>query len=555
MLLAALPLFACGDDVNVDTSQKDASAAGTTDKDAASDAGPAELPVEQGLTITLADGKVQGDMVGSARRFLSIPYAKPPIGGLRFKAAERNEPWQGVRHETEFVKSCPQLADQGAPASENEDCLYLNVWAPDPTPEKAPVMVWIHGGGNFSGGAGIPIPNIAGSLWYDGQVFAGKRGVVLVTIQYRLGPLGFFAHPGLEGEGGIRGNQGLYDQRLALSWVQDNIARFGGDPGNVTIFGESAGSADVCYHVVSPGSKGLFHRAIGQSGGCTIRGVGPEATLPNIGGQMIAYGKAVGCAEGPDQLGCLRDKPIKDLLANAMQPMPGAGGGFDGKWTFAAVLDGESGFLPDNPMNLFNQGKFADVPYILGANNDEGTTFVLRATAITSEADYLADLKTRFGDLAAEVAQLYPVANFAGDYNAARARVISDSGVICSTHDTARRAAKAGRKVYMFNFNVPWSLSPQALRAGHAAEISHVFGTPFLPTPDADSEKVGSVMNQYWAEFARTGDPNGSDLPTAWPAFSAEADKRLQFDANFQVVDSFRAKECAFWRSKYYKVD
>jgi para-nitrobenzyl esterase len=554
-LVLALGLIGCGDDAPGKHALSDASAQPNSAGDAGEPADATGAEPEQGLVITLPQGKIEGDMAGKARRFINIPYAKPPLGALRFKAALPSEPWQGVRHETEIVTGCPQLADQGAPASENEDCLYLNVWAPDPTPSKAPVMVWIHGGGNFSGGIGIPVPNSGGKLWYDGQPFAEKQGVVLVTIQYRLGPLGFFAHPELEKEGGIRGNQGLYDQRLALSWVKKNIARFGGDPDNVTIFGESAGSADVCYHVASPGSKGLFQRAISQSGGCTIRSVGPEQSLASIGTQMVAYAKAVGCAEGAGQLACLRDKPIKDLLANAMQPMPGAGGGFDGMWTFAAVLDGADGFLPDTPESLFNQGKIADVPYLLGSNNDEGTTFVLRAAALTSEAEYMADLKMRYGDAAGDVAKLYPVSDFAGNYNAARARVIGDSGVICSTHDTARRAAKAGRKVFLYNFNIWWALSPTLLQAGHAAEISHVFGTPYLPMPDPDSEKVGEVMNHYWAQFAKTGDPNGSDLPTVWPAFSADADKRLQFDASFKVVDNFRSKECAFWRQFYKVVD
>jgi para-nitrobenzyl esterase len=520
--------------------------------DGGDDAGVSEAPV-QGLRIKLDDGELEGDMAGESRRFLAIPFAKPPLGELRWKAPVPNEPWSGVRHETGFVKSCPQLADQGAPASDNEDCLYLNVWSPNPAPEKAAVMVWIHGGGNFSGGAGIPIPTAPTSLWYDGQFFAAKQGVVLVTLQYRLGPLGFFAHGGLAGEGGPAGNQGLLDQRLALQWVKKNIAKFGGDPNNVTIFGESAGSADVCYHVASPGSRGLFHRAISQSAGCTVRSIAPEQAASTTATQMAAYGVAVGCPEGAGQLACLRAKPVTELLANAMQPMPGAGGGFDGKWSFAAVIDGPEGFLPDAPQALFDQGKIADVPYLLGFNNDEGTTFVLRATPLTTEAEYLADLKMRFGEAAvADVAALYPVSAFDGNYNFARARVIGDSGVGCSTHDTARRAAKLGRKVFMYNFNLPWSIAPEALKAGHASEMSHVFGAPYMP--DAASSALGEAMNTYWAQFAKTGDPNGPKAPATWPRFTPEADKRLELAPVFAQLDDFRAKECAFWR-KFYKAE
>jgi para-nitrobenzyl esterase len=542
-------LLACSDSTDSDRSGLDSAVSADAGGDAEA---PDEAPM-QGLRIKLDDGELEGDMAGASRRFLNIPYAKPPLGALRWKAPLPNEPWSGVRHETTFVKSCPQLADQGAPASDNEDCLYLNVWTPEPAPTRAPVMIWIHGGGNFSGGTGIPIPT-TNKLWYDGQFFASRQGVVLVSIQYRLGPLGFFAHPALAPEGSPPGNQGLLDQRLAFQWVKKNIAKFGGDPGNVTIFGESAGSADVCYHVASPGSRGLFHRAISQSGGCTVRSVAPEQAAAQLGSQMSAYGAAVGCPEGPEQLACLRQKPVSELLANAMQPMPGAGGGFDGKWTFAAVLDGPDGVLPDTPQNLFDQGKIADVPYLLGSNHDEGTTFVLRATPLTSEADYMADLTTRYGAAAGEVAALYPPSAFGGDFNAARARVIGDASVVCSTHDTARRAAKLGRKVFMYNFNVAWSIAAAVLRAGHAAELSHVFGAPHVLAPDPDSEKVGEHMNTYWAQFARTGDPNGPTAPAQWPSFSPDADKRLQLAPDWGVLEGFRTKECAFWR-KYHGVE
>lgn len=507
-----------------------------------------ELPADE-LQLPLEDGIVRGEKVGEhARRFLQIPFAKPPVGALRWKAPVAPEPWTGVREQTEFAASCPQLADQGAPASTEEDCLYLNVWAPSPPTNKSPVMVWIHGGGNFSGGAGIPLPTTS-RLWYDGTVFAAERGVLLVTLQYRLGPLGFFAHPALAAEGEPAGNQGLLDQRMALSWVRDNIAKFGGDPDNVTIFGESAGSADVCYHVVSPGSRGLFHRAVSQSGGCTIRTVGAEASAADTAASMVAYGQALGCAAGKQQLACMREVSVKDVLSHSMQPMPGGGEVQDPEWRFAAVLDGEDGFLPDRPAALFDRGELAHVPYLLGSNQDEGATFVVRATPLTSEAEYLADLEARFGkDAAAEVAAVYPPSAFGGDVNAARARAIGDSGLVCGTHDTARRAAAAGLPVFLYNFNVPWAIAPSLLHVGHAAEISHVFGSPHLPAADADSEAAGEGMNRYWARFAETGDPNGPELPAEWPAFAADTDLRLQLDAKWETLKDFRSEECTFWR-------
>ncbi len=363
-------------------------------------------------------------------------------------------------------------------------------------------------------------------------------------------PLGFFAHPALAAEGEPVGNQGLLDQRLALKWVRDNIAKFGGDPGNVTIFGESAGAGDVCYHVASPGSRGLFHRAIGESGGCTLRSFGGEQAIGSVGPHMVAYGKAVGCKEGEAQLACLRDASIDDLLANGQQPAPGAGEIQKADWSFSAVLDGPGGFLPDATQALFDRGDIAHVPYLLGSNNDEGTTFLVRAAPITTEAEYVADLTARFGSSAPDVAALYPPLDFA-DFNAARVRVVGDSGPTCSTHDTARRAAKAGLSVFMYNFNVHWSLLPDALLAGHASEISHVFGAPLLPMPDPASEMVGEAMNRYWSRFAATGDPNGPGAPAMWPPFLPDDDKRLQLDPSWKVLQSFRTKECAFWR-KYY---
>lgn len=557
-----------GDDAGTVKKEGDAGSAGDaetadaadtveTEGDASSE-GDAEIPDDAPL-VEIDDGKIRGEMVGGARRFLKIPYAKPPVGELRWKAPVKNDPWTGERFETEFVENCPQLEDQGSPPSENEDCLYLNVWSPNPAPDRAPVMVWIHGGGNFSGGAGIPIP-VMGGLWFDGQYFAANNGVVLVTTNYRLGPFGFFSHPALAEEGEPVGNQGLRDQQMALQWVQENIAAFGGDPENVTIFGESAGSADVCYHVASPGSRGLFHRAISESGGCTVGRTGNEKTPEERGQSMVAFGEAVGCDAGEDQLDCLREASVEDILANSNQPSPGAGETFStGDWSFAAVLDGSDDFLPGKLKELFDRGEIAKVPYMLGSNNDEGTTFVWRAESLVTEEDYRAYLEDNYGDLADEVFALYPPSDFDGNYDAARARVVGDSLVVCSTHDTARRAAKAGLTVFMYNFNVWWSLLPDVMRAGHASEISHVFGSPYVPegqdpSVTEESQMVADAMNTYWARFAATGDPNGPDAPAQWPEFDPDNDQRLQLDSSWEVLQDFRKVECEFWRD-YYGVD
>ncbi|HTB74019.1 MAG TPA: carboxylesterase/lipase family protein [Polyangiaceae bacterium] len=524
----------------------------------AADAGPSvdgsvTLSPDGGdLTVMLPDGPVQGDLVGGSRRFLKIPYAKPPTGDLRWKAPVKNDPWTSVRHETDFASACPQTASSQGPMSTVEDCLYLNVWAPEPAPTKAPVMVWIHGGGNFAGSAADFVPTTQ-QRWYDGQFFASRHGVIVVTANYRLGPFGFFAHPELATEHSPLGNQGLLDQRRVFQWVQDNIASFGGDKANVTIFGESAGSADVCYHVASPGNAGLFQRAISESGGCTtsVNG-GKDPTAAQAATGIGLFAKAMGCDTATDELACLRGKSVSDILANAMQPDPMSTTVSTAQWSFAPVVDGAGGFLPDQARTLYDNGQIARVPYILGSNNDEGKLFTLGAATITTQADYVSALDQRFPNIGDQVAAEYPASNFGGSYNDALSRAIGDSGLGCGTHDTARRAAKAGLKVFMYNFNMPWAIDASALGASHASEISHVFGDPVHPT--ADDTTVSNAMNAFWAQFAATGDPNMAGGAHMWPAFAPDAsdnDQRIQFDPGFEDVMDFRKAECEFWRQQY----
>ncbi|MBN1652692.1 MAG: carboxylesterase family protein [Deltaproteobacteria bacterium] len=506
------------------------------------------------LVVTIEDGKIKGELVGESRRYLKIPYAKPPVGPLRWKAPIKNLSWgDQIREEKDFSDGCPQNASAGSQGSRNEDCLYLNVRAPRSTAKKAAVMVWIHGGGNFAGSTRDTVTlTDPPQLWFDGQWFAAKQGVVLVTINYRLGPLGFFAHPDLPKEGSPFGNQGLLDQRMALQWVQKNIEKFGGDPENVTIFGESAGSADVCLHMVSPGSRGLFHRAISESGGCTTR-FGLQVDSDDRAKAIETFTEALGCKGTEDELACLREKPIDDIMANAAQPNPTAGITGKRQFSFTVVIDGADGFLPDTPRALFEKKRIAEVPYLLGSNTDEGTIFLLSATGLpTNDEEYVAYLKGGFGDYADQIAALYPPSNFNGSYRDALVRVIGDSSLVCSTHDTARRAAKAGLDVFMYNFNVPWSIVPSLLGAAHASEISHVFGNPYKPTPE--SQAVSDAMNSYWARFAKTGDPNGEDAPAQWPKFVPDTDyrdKRLQLDPNWETLIDYRKEECTFWRSYY----
>jgi para-nitrobenzyl esterase len=426
----------------------------------------------------------------------------------------------------------------------DEDCLYLNVWRPNVAASGSPVMVWIHGGGFTTGSAADLVPTSIDHLWYDGRFFA-ERGVVVVSINYRLGVFGFFAHPALAAEDSPVGNQGLLDQQLALRWVQDNIAAFGGDPDNVTIFGESAGAGSVCMHTVSPGSRGLFHRAISQSGGCTSRGRTDRAALD---AQLEQFASDRGC-EGEGALACLRDLEVAELVSMDEVDRTMGRDTLRRSFGFGAVVDGEDGFLPEPAQDLFDRGEVAQVPYLLGTNTDEARLYYLAATVPTTDEEYAAALEERYGDFAPRVLELYPVSRFDGDYRLAMARVDTDSGLVCGTLDTARRAVAAGLRVYMYNFNIPWSIAPGALGASHASEISHVFGDPHMESEA--NIAVAEAMNAYWASFAETGDPNHAGAPAEWPRFEPDAnddDLRLQLDPDFEVLESFRKEECMLWR-------
>jgi para-nitrobenzyl esterase len=357
-------------------------------------------------------------------------------------------------------------------------------------------------------------------------------------MNYRLGLFGFFAHPDLAAEGSL-GNQGLLDQQMAFRWVRDNIAKFGGDPGNVTIFGESAGSFDVCMHLAAPSNAGLFHRAISESGGCTT----VQRTRAQGEAAGTAFATTAGCT-GAGALACLRGKPADSLMAS---PDVAAGNGFG--------PDVDTQFVPDQPRTLYDQGKIAKVPYLLGSNTDEGTLF-LPATKPATDQDYLAALTAMFGASASAIAAVYMPGSFTNSalnpQTAALARVIGDSRLVCTTFDTAVRTAHAGAAVYMYNFDVPVpTLVSATLGATHGSELTSVFGTSTLFATDPSAKAVSDLMQRYWTNFARTGNPSaGPDLQ--WPAFSESANVRINFALQQPtIVTGFRAAECAFWRAAY----
>ena len=441
------------------------------------------------------------------RVFKGIPYAAPPIGDLRWKAPQAPASWASARDAKAFSPICYQQPyPEGsiyrtALQPMSEDCLYLNVWTAAQTAnERRPVMVWIHGGGLTRGSGSGP--------FYNGESLALK-GVVVVTINYRLGVFGFLAHPDLTRESGhdSSGNYGLLDQLAALQWVRRNIGAFGGDAQRVAIFGESAGSWSVNYLMATPLAKGLFQRAIGESG-AVFGGVAKLADVERSGAKFAA-------SIGADSMRALRAKSAEDVLQTAGQtPFPPS---VDG-WVF-----------PEDVTTIFTKGKQNDVPLIAGSNADEATS-LSPWPANRTAADFQAQARRIFGDRAGEFLKFYP-ASSDGEAKASHYASFRDFTFGWQMRTWVRMSAKTGAsKAYLYYFSrIPPGPASGRLGAYHAAEIAYVFHNLHLgarPYEDAD-RKLSDLMSSYWVNFAATGDPNGNGLPE-WPAYREKSDLALE---------------------------
>ncbi len=450
--------------------------------------------------VKTESGSVQGTPGSNpgVRVYKGIPYAAPPVGELRWKAPKAAAKWEGVKKADNFGTACLQLPypDNSpyheAPEVFGEDCLYLNVWtAAKSAKEHRPVMVWIHGGALTRGSGATPA--------YNGEHLA-QKGVVVVTINYRLGIFGYFAHPELtkESDRNASGNYGFLDQVAALEWVQHNIAAFGGNPKNVTIFGESAGSWSVNVLAASPLTKGLFARAIGESGA-------QFGALPTLAAAEQS-GVAVMKSAGANSIAELRAKPAADVMK-----LRAASG---------AVVDGY--FLPKDVRTIYAEGKQNDVPLLIGSNADEGTAF---AAPNTRAEGFKNTAKSRFGDLADAYLKIYPAST---DAEAAKssAAAMRDQTFGWQMRTWARLQNQTGKsKVYLYYFSkVPPGEFGVKLGAYHASEIAYVFNNVNGAT-DSD-KKLEDEMSSYWVNFATTGDPNGKALPK-WPVYLEKTDLAL----------------------------
>jgi len=468
------------------------------------------------------------------RVYRGIPYSAPPVGELRWKAPQPPAPWKGVREATEFSNACWQTPYPPAAAiyqsklpTLSEDCLYLNIWTPAKTAkERLPVMVWIHGGG-FTRGT-------ANTRAYDGEALA-RKGAVIVSINYRLGIFGFFAHPGLSAESGhhASGNYALLDQIAALQWVRKNIAAFGGDPGKVTIFGESAGSWAVNALMASPLAKGLFQRAIGESGGS----FGPMKSLEDAEKDGAKLGRLLTPDSVPQKSDSLQ-KPevaaappdvLKELRAMSAQNLIKAGE----TETVRPIVDGY--VLPEDIATTFSKGNQNDVPLIVGYNADEGTTLAPQGMNLKAIV-FTTGVHQRYGAQADQMLKIYPAATDEEAIHSFYA-AFRDQSFGWEMRTWARMASKTGHKpayLYYFSRRPPGPQS-ERLRAFHAAEIAYVFGTFVWPFPWEDTDKkLSDAITSYWVNFAATGDPNGQSLPK-WPVYKATDDQALEFGDQIAV--------------------
>jgi para-nitrobenzyl esterase len=491
-------------------------------------------------------GPMVGKMVGPGDRveaFLGIPYARAPVGPLRWQAPQALEPWTEPRPCTEFGPCCPQPKTFLRPVegAVSEDCLYLNVWRPVLSERyrqgRLPVMVWIHGGGFTIGGGSQPV--------YDGTVLA-RQGVILVTINYRLGPFGFLAHPALSKESprGVSGNYGLLDQIAALKWVQRNIAAFGGDARRVTIFGESAGSVSVSCLLASPLAKGLFHRAIVQSGTAdAVRTPLHSSKEDDDAKSMEQTGLAVAerldvSGQRPEDAAALRSKTAEELLSAANPKV-----GMFGRGTkFWPCVDGY--VLPEPPPELFAAGRYNDVPVMIGTTANEGTLFTKFQLFIKRPLGYRWLLKRAFGENAGEIEALYP-AEPADDVPEQIERVVTAACFTAPARRMARSLAEHGRQpVYLYYFSraCPY-LVEQGLGATHGSDIFYVFGTAPKRFSTEVDDRLATAMQGAWVRFATAGDPNGGGLP-AWPPYSKAAERHLEWDETIRVGADLRRDEC-----------
>jgi para-nitrobenzyl esterase len=520
-------------------------------------AGISHLWTERGSTqsascfVTTTQGDIQGVDNGSSCAFLGIPFAAPPLGNLRWKPPQPAAAWAPNTLVANVLRQCPQINPAGSVVG-NEDCLVLNVWTPPLVPGAThgrPVLLWIPPGAFQAASINVPDSN--------GRKLAERSGAIIVAANYRFGPLGFMGHPGLTAEDPTyrsSGNYGLLDQRAAMAWVRDHIAAFGGDPDNVTIFGQSAGAHSVSLHLVSPRSAGYFARAIMQSGFASFR----WPTLEDAEALGTGFAARVGCTDPAQVLACMRGKTRNEVLlafANGQQEFAESG-----RVVWGPVVDGLD--IPDQPRVLYEDGNFNHVPTIVGATRDEGWIYVDRSFpgGLTLE-QYEASVATEFGAAdAPALLAMYPAADFPSPKHAL-SRMTGDFEMVCEARRVARLIERTRTPVYLYSFEREVDAVVPDLVI-HGLDRNFVFGNNFGPPSNyvlnQNDLALSGAMSGYWTRFAATGSPN-SDDSFHWPAFrnpygrGRGADKHIVLDWPLRDGKRLREEECDFWERLFLR--
>ena len=478
-------------------------------------------------------GKVQGTRSGPAFVWKGIPFAQPPLGDLRFRAPQAPSPWTGVRDATTFGLASAQSGRMmqrlfsATPEPSDEDCLFLNIWSPGAGDKRRPVLFWIHGGAFTMGSSSTP--------WYDGTAFATNGDVVIVTINYRLGALGFLNLADIDGKDkDLSSNCGLLDQVAALEWVRDNIAAFGGDPYNITVFGESAGAMSIGTLLAMLMAKGLFQKAILQSGASHT--ALDREIASRIANKLI---DTLGIHKVTD----LVDVPLEQLLAAQDKVSDSSG-----RLAFQPVVDGVT--LSHQPIQAIADGSANGVSLLVGTNRDEMRLFTMMDPAQATPD--MAILERLFGTKAKEVVATYEAAQPEQSSSDVWINFLTDRTFRIPAIRLAERQSARGTNVWMYRFDWPTPVFGGRLKACHGLEISFVwnnldkYGVNLLTGDAAARQKVADAMHPAWIAFARSGNPNTSGLPQ-WPAYDTTHRATMLFNEECQVVNDPQSAERQLW--------
>lgn len=546
----SVSVFACGGETPVipppadasfpDTSlpQDDAAEAGSETGAPDADAGcGSEVPPGPGILHT-AYGAVRGSLEGTVYTYKNIPYASPPVGKKRWALPEAPSCWKGERDGTAWGPPCMQGDAEGQGfVSGVEDCLQANVWTPKDAKNR-PILFWIHGGGNQVGSA---VEEVSGTRIYDGKNLADATKSVVVTVNYRLGLLGFLGHASLRQETSKgTGNYGLHDLAFALAWTKKHAAELGGDPSRIMIFGESAGGLNVCSLLASRNGAGAFSAGVMQSGGCGAR------TLAEAEEQGRAVATAAKCDAAPGVPDCLRALSGPDLLKAFPTSVLVAGKGTG----WGATVDGF--FLDQKPLDVIATGQHAKVPVIVGANANETSRSVPLRLAAT-DAEYRSAVQALFGAVVAPVVLAqYPSSSYPSPWSAFVA-LTSDAKFICPSRKIARALAAAGSPTYRYFFDHPLDNAPLLRPFGtyHGLDVIFVFGHLTLAgyTPSASETNISRAFMGYWGSLAENKNPGGLSSLPPWPRYEGARDNALGIGSTIAVREALLKANCDFWDS------